>query len=517
MTQRFLYIWLPRLATDRYIRKPPPHETAERLRTQPFAVTRTDANTVRLVGVNKVALRQNLLPGMLLADARAIQPALITLSARRDEDFQTLHSLSRWADRYAPWVAVETRPADLPDIGDGGLWLNITGCAHLFGGEQAMLKQIIADSAQFGFDCRLGLADTTGAAWAIARYDETGDLLEAGQTRTGLEPLPLEALRLNANNVQLLNRLGLHRVGDLYPLPRANLTARAGGQVLRRLDQALGRLPEHLAYNQPPQHHCRRQPWPEPLGDGAILRETTRPLLEQLCTELKEQDKGIRQLVLRYRRVDNSVALLTVSTSTPTVSPDHLQRLLDERLPEIDPGFGVDETLAWARRIDPLATRQTDMETAESAGDQVALGALVDRLSHRMGPNRIHRPGFKESHRPERLYRPQAPFGKAQDSPWPTLPPRPLRLFDRPEPVTVETSPGQTLPKQFIWRRVCLQAQEVTGPERIGPEWWRQLGDKPLAGTRDYFRVRDQKGRRLWLCRERAKAGENWFIHGIFG
>lgn len=472
---------------------------------------------MRLVGVNRIALKQNLVPGMMLADARAIQPALLTLPARREEDRQALYTLSRWADRYAPWVAVETRPADLPDIGDGGVWLNITGCAHLFGGEDAMLKQIENDVAHFGFDCRLGLADTAGAAWGVARYGENVDILKAGQTRIGLEGLPLEALRLNAANVQLLNRFGLHRIGDLYPLPRANLTARAGGQVLRRLDQALGRLPEHLAYNQPPQHHCRRQPWPDPIGDGAVLRETTRPLLQQLCAELKEQGKGIRQLVLRYRRVDNSVSLLTVSTSTPTICPDHLQRLLDEKLPEIDPGFGIDETLAWARRVEPLSTRQTDLETAEGAGDQIALGALVDRLSHRMGPGRIHRPGFKESHRPERLYRPQAPFGKAQDSPWPTLPPRPLRLFDRPEPVTVERLSGQSLPKRFIWRRVALEATEVTGPERIGPEWWRQLGDKPLAGTRDYFRVRDQKGRRLWLCREHAKNGDEWFIHGIFG
>lgn len=518
MTQRFLYIWLPRLATDRYIRKPPPHETAERLRQQAFAVTRNDGNTVRLVGVNRTAMKQKLLPGMMLADARAIQPALLTLPARRDEDAQALQTLSRWADRYAPWVAVETRPADLPDIGDGALWLNITGCAHLFGGEEAMLHQVSNEVGHFGYKTRLGLADTAGAAWAIARYGEADNgILPTGRTRPEIEGLPLEALRLNRDMVQLLNRFGLQRIGDLYPLPRANLAARAGGTVLRRLDQALGRMPEHLSYNQPPRHHCLRQPWPEPLGDGAILRETTRPLLDRLCTELKEQGKGIRQLVLRFRRVDNSVALITIGTSTPTVAPPHILRLLDERLPEVDPGFGIDETLLWARKVEPLSIRQTDLETAEGAGDKVALSALVDRLSHRLGPNRLYRPDYDHSHRPERLHRPRSPFGQRRGEIPPCLPPRPLRLFERPEAVIVETDPDSRLPRRLTWRRMTLEAAEVAGPERIAPEWWRQLESRPFDGSRDYFRLRDQQGRRLWLCREVANKVETWFIHGIFG
>ena len=523
---RFLYIWLPRLAPDRYIRRPPP-DLDGALDRQPFAVTETVRGTVRILGVNRPGIQARLRTGMALADARAIQPGLITLPVRRAEDGAALKTLSRWADRYSPWVAVERRPEDVPDYGDGGLWLNITGCAHLFGGEVEMAADIARRVVALGFENRLGLADTPGGAWAAARYHTGDGRIPPGKTRDVAGNFPVRALRLSEDLADLLARLGLRQLADLYPLPRANLTARAGGGVLRRLDQLLGRLPEHLSYNQPPRVHSLRRSWPEPLGDGGALRDSTRHLLERLCGRLKEDGLGVRQLAVQYRRVDGTVGVVSVGTSLPTAAAAHLFRLLEERLTSVDPGFGIEESLIWARKVEPLKTRQTDLETtAGDAPDKLALGALLDRLGHRLGGRSLYRPGIRPGHRPDRLFRKTGllPEGAVpaqqnippQNLPPQNLPPRPLRCFPRPEPVVVSLSPDGGRPMSLTWRRMTFPADGLEGPERIWPEWWRALDRSPVDGLRDYYRVTGPKGRRLWLCRERGKGGDQWSVHGVF-
>lgn len=536
MTQcRFLYIWLPRLATDRYTRKPPP-DIDPPLDREAFAVTETVGGTVRLAGINRAGLKARLHCGMPLADARAILPGLITLPARRDGDRAALKALSRWADRYSPWAAAERRAEDVPDYGDGGLWLNITGCAHLFGGEADMAAAITRQITAMGFETRLGLADTPGGAWAAARHHGGSGHIPPGATRDAVADFPVRALRLSEETAGLLSRLGLHRIADLYPLPRANLTARAGGSVLRRLDQLLGRLPEHLSYNQPPRLHSLRRAWPEPLIDGTGLRESTRHLLERLCCQLREEGVGIRQLAVQYRRVDGTICFVTVGTSLATAAAPHLFRLLEERLTSVDPGFGIEESLIWARRVEPLKIRQTDLENDVGAPDKLALGALLDRLGHRLGGRALYRPGILPGHRPDRLFRktnlspdgtaadikiaPTMPAsGKASKTTIPgleTLPPRPLRFFARPEPATVTLGPDRKTPHTVTWRRMEFPADGLEGPERLWPEWWRALDRSPVDGLRDYYRVAGPQGRRLWLCREKTENGDQWSVQGVF-
>ncbi|MDW3206151.1 MAG: DNA polymerase Y family protein [Alphaproteobacteria bacterium] len=517
---RFLYIWLPLLATDRYIRRPPPDIDA-RLDQVPFAVTEAIGGAVRLLGVNRPGLKIKLHTGMPLADARAIHPGLITLPARRDGDRSALVALSRWADRYSPWAAAERRPEGVPDYGDGGVWLNITGCAHLFGGEADMAAAITRQVAGMGFETRLGLADTPGGAWAAARYHPESGHIPPGKTREVAADFPVRALRLSEESADLLARLGLHRIADLYPLPRANLTARAGGDVLRRLDQLLGRLPEHLFYNQPPRLHSVRRSWPEPLIDGTGLRDSTRHLLEQLCLQLREEGLGIRQLAAQYRRVDDTISFVTVGTSLPTVAVPHLFRLLEDRLTAVDPGFGIEESLIWARRVEPLKTRQTDLENDTGTPDKLALGALLDRLGHRLGGEALYRPGILPGHRPDRLFRKAGltPPGKAQKGGadgTENLPPRPLRFFARPETAAVDLGPDNRLPDSVTWRRMTFPADGLEGPERLWPEWWQALDRSPVEGLRDYYRVPGPQGRRLWLCREQTSRGDQWSVQGLF-
>lgn len=513
-THRFLYIWLPRLATDRYIRKPPPDLDADLIR-QPFAVTEAAGGVVRLLGINRPGLQARLHSGMPLADARAILPSLVTLPARRDQDRAVLQTLSRWADRYSPWVAVERRTTDIPDYGDGGLWLNITGCAHLFGGEAGMADAIHRQVTSMGYDTRLGMADTPGGAWAAARYHTEGGHLPPGGTRDAAADFPVQALRLSDNSADLLARLGLRRIADLYPLPRASLMARAGGVVLRRLDQLLGRLPEHLSYNQPPRLHSLRRSWPEPLIDGTGLRDSTRHLLDRLCAQLREEGLGVRQLAAQYRRVDGTICAVTVGTGLPTAAAPHLFRLLEDRLTTVDPGFGIEESLIWARRVEPLKTRQTDLENDVGAPDKLALGALMDRLGHRLKGQAAYRAGILPGHRPDRLFRRSGISSDGAGAP-DDLPPRPLRFFTRPEPVDVTFCPDSGTPNAITWRRMTFPADRMEGPERVWPEWWTALDRSPVEGLRDYYRVTGPKGRRLWLCRERAAGDDQWSVQGIF-
>lgn len=487
---------------------------------------------VVLAGVNGVATKLGLRPLMRLADARGVVPGVMTVPAEPDKDAEALQQLARFADVYSPLVSVERRPEGLPDTGDGGLWLNITGCAHLFGGEAGLCRRIQDDFHKQGYEVRCGLADTAGAAWAVARFtdaevDET--IILSNDQRQALQPLPVAALRLDPETVQILGRLGLKTIGDLYDLPRANLTARLGGVVLRRLDQALGRWPDYLSYLPPRRRYLVRQHFAEPLQDTLALGAVVSLLLEKLCRQLVADGLGLRRLWLTVRRVDGRPITLEVGTSMPLVQPRALMRLCQDRLTDIEAGFGIDGVLAWAQQTETLPAQQQSLtaQTDAPAEDPAGFAVLVDRLRQRLGQDALAAWQIKESHLPERLPKPADPLRGRFHLPKPVLPPRPLRLFSPAEPVQVEQGEQQR-PARLRWRRQLLEISETSGPERLTPEWWRRLhlnrmGEEEVpptlpAGTRDYYRIADDKGRRLWLCRVAGDQPDDarWTVHGLF-
>jgi protein ImuB len=95
---------------------------------------------------------------------------------------------------------------------------------------------------------------------------------------------------------------------------------------------------------------------------------------------------------------------------------------------------------------------------------------------------------------------------------------RPIRLFERPEPIDAVATVPDGPPVLFFWRRARHELAAIEGPERIAPEWW-----KPEAPelSRDYFRAEDREGHRFWLFREGLFASETaeprWYLHGLFG
>lgn len=453
---------------------------------------------------------------MALADARAMLPSLGSAPADVEAEALALRRLADWCTRYTPWAGVD---------GADGLLLDISGCAHLFGGEAAMLDEIRHRFRAMGVRCRLGLADTPGAAWAVARYGGTQRIVAPGGVAAALADLPVEALRLDADAVLLLQRLGLTTIGLVQAIPRATLVRRFPGRLPEqdpglRLDQAFGRRDEPISPSEPPPTYRIWSAPAEPLLEAAQVEALFPRLLEQLCALLEQDGMGVRRLALIGYRADGSTVRADIGVGLPSRDAAHLARLFAPRLQQIEPGFGIDGLLLNALVVQKQDAAQVSL--AEQADDASALAQLVDRLANRLGPGRVHRMAAVQSHVPERAVRPVT--AAQPGTPWPHAAPlgsgRPLLLFARPEPVQVMAQVPDAPPASFTWRRVPRRVRHAQGPERIAAEWW--LTPQGVGGrTRDYYRVEDVAGRRYWLYRdgiyEEPQKGEPlWYVHGLF-
>lgn len=458
---------------------------------------------------------------MTLAEARAIFPALQTEQADPDGDLRALEQLARWAIRYSPLVSID---------GTDGIFIDASGCAHLFGGETAMLDDIKKRLTKAGVSASLAMADTPGAAWALSHHQKTANSITlSGHDMDALSALPVHALRLDEATVVTLARLGLKKIGALTSLDRPALARRFRGakaqlvsHLLCRLDQASGRRPEPIDPLLPLPSWQVRQAFMEPVLDYAILEKAVSDLVDDLTVILQEAEQGVRRLALAAYRVDGTVAHCHIGTSRSTRDAAHLLKLLAEKLPNLDAGFGIDLILLSAFETERLAPSQIgDQRQAEMK----SAAELMDRLSARLGPQAVTRLRHRPSHIPERA---QILVGSTEERlDWEQfLPqkhtPRPIRLLSRPEVIEVLAEVPEGPPKSFRWRRVNYRVVTAEGPERIATEWW-QSSD---ALTRDYYRIEDEAGYRFWLFRlglyavHRVRPSETdrpaWYMHGLF-
>ncbi len=417
--------------------------------------------------------------------------------------------------------------------GGGGVLLDITGCAHLFGGEAELLADLVGRLERQGVAARAAIADTAGAAWAIARFGgEASRVVPPDGQRQALAPLPAAALRLASETVAGLERLGLRRIGDLYALPRAPLARRFGLPLCRRLDQALGSLDEPLSPRLPSPPWRLQLAFAEPVAAPGDIAAGLERLLAALCRRLEEETKGARRLVFALYRVDGTVGRAEIGTSAPVRDPQHLARLFAEKLERLDPGLGLDLMTLTAPVVEDCAPLQASLLDAvhDDGASQIAaraeLGALVDRLANRLGFAQVRRLVPVASHLPERAQRAlpaHAPDGalaaaKASAAAWRRAQPRPLRLFVRPQPIDAVAPVPDDPPLLFRWRQELHRIRRADGPERIAAEWWRD-GAPAGAELRDYYRVEDESGRRFWLFREGLydpAQTPRWFLHGLF-
>jgi protein ImuB len=526
--RRILHLWLPYLSIERYRREMGPAGGERAL------VLARDEQARRVVAAAcPLASTAGIAVGRSVTDALALEPGLMVAASDPAADRVALEALADWCGRYTPQVAVD--PAG-GETGDGGLWLDITGCAHLFGGEAALLDNLVTRLSGLGWTGRAALADTAGAAWAVSRFGARAtQVIEPGAQRSAVARLPLAALRLPPAAVEGLERVGLRRVEALIPVARSPLTARFGPAVALRLDQALGLAPEPISPRAPMFPHRVRLSLPEPIATTGDVALATQRLLARLIERLEREHRGARRLRLAFYRVDGTVRQLTIGTSRPSRDSAALFRLLAEHFDKLDPGFGIDVITLEALELDAAAPTQTGLAHDSRGGprqsNSVAIADLTDRLINRLGAKAITRPVARESHVPERAEA-FAPIALAREERWPRDLPgpggasdasgvtsgssRPPRLLRRPERVEAMALLPDHPPARFHWRGAEVRVGRATGPERLAPEWWR---DQARHATRDYFRVEDVEGRRYWLFREGlAERGEApvWYLHGLF-
>lgn len=523
---------------------------------RPFVLALSVSNQRLVSAANAAAEVLGIAPGQPLTDARTLHPGLVVGEADLAGDMSALRQLAQWCNRYSPWTAPH---------GADSIFLDITGCAHLRGGEASLLRDLIERLSRQGIAGRAALADTAGAAWAVARCGNSESaVVPPGAARQALAPLPIAALRLDSVLAGTLERLGLRRIGDLYALPRAALTARFGDKVAERLDQALGAAAEPLSPMQSDPVRWTRRRFAEPVGTPEALGTAMRVLIQRLCRALGEEMLGARRLVLSSYRVDGKVAQVTVGTTRPSRDPCHLFRLFVERLSAIDPGLGIEDMLLTAPVVETLVAAQLRFalpprerseasgkperarEAAEAGGkvlrfpgrpmarqvarallaaegrdregaDAVELAILVDRLVNRLGANSVGVFVLRESHVPERAQHFVPVFAPAKKG-WRSDQPRPVRLLPRPEPIEAMAPVPDDPPISFRWRSLRHHVRRADGPERICGEWWRG-NEEAVTTLRDYYRVEDEAGRRFWLYRDglyQPQAAPRWFLHGVF-
>ncbi|WP_158965430.1 DUF6504 family protein [Chachezhania sediminis] len=548
-TRRILSLWFPRLGAERLIR-------ADRsLGDGPLAVVAEQSNMQVVMSLNAAAQAAGVFRGQPVRDAHAVCGGLVTRTQNRAAEAAFLISLRRWVGRISPWVAEEAPDALLADL---------TGCAHLFGGEAALAARLEEDCARLGLTVRLGIADTVGAAWALARFAgqgaapvRSGDAIDQearatraraarrrhwtrggpapagqagptqatriagrGQTFAALSPLPVAALRLEADTAAELGRLGLRRIGDLLGQPRAAVARRFGKGLVLRLDQAMGSVPEPVSPARAPDHFAVRLTLPEPIGLVDDMLAGIDRLLPRLCAALAARGRGARTLQLEAHRTDRAAEVVTVSLARPSHRPDRIRPLLAMKLDGIDAGFGIDmlrleavvtEVLHDRSQVGHLQAGRAVKARLESGS---ALDDLVGRLGARVGTEAITRVHPASSHIPEKAAQVLAAAWSDPAGDWPVGDAlRPLLLW-RPEPVTAPDE--ATLPPTFRWRGRNWEVAAAAGPERIAPEWWLDEPDW-RSGVRDYWRVATVSGARLWLYFGHGGAmSKGWFCHGQF-
>ena len=468
------------------------------------------------MAVDETARALGLYPGQKATDAKAVVPELAVAEAEPEGDAEALTALVDWCVRFSPAVA-----ADPPD----GLFLDITGVSHLWDGEAGMLADLRGRLLANGLPFRLAIADTPGAAWALAHFGEDGAIAPPGGQAELLKPLPPAALRLEPEAAAQIERLGLRRLEQLMAIPRAPLGRRFGTRTLERLDQALGRAAEALTFRRPPTPWVARLAFFEPISAPEDMERVTQDVAARLCDRLEAAGQGARRFEVFFHRVDGKALPVAVGLSLAGRDARRVARLFQPKVETVDPGFGIESVSIAAYEVEPVAGRQGRIDAGLAPGVEDGLAPLVDRLVNRLGPERVWRAAPVESHVPELSVGRDPPLGAPmpEAAPWDPEAPRPVRLLRRPEPLeqVMALTPDDP-PRQFRWRGRTHLVRRAEGPERIGEEWWkRDIEDVSVGHVRDYYRVEDADGGRFWVFRAGLygdpEAPPKWWLHGLFG
>ncbi len=477
----------------------------------PIVTTHRSGQRIVIAAACPIAQGFGLQPGTAVTQARAMIPGLELRDADPEADAAFLTRLALFAARRWTPIAATSGP--------DGLWLDLTGVVHLFGGEQRMCARIVRFCARLGFSARIAVAGTAGAAHALARCSaHPVTLCPSGREAETIAGLPIASLRIEENVLSAARRLGIDRIGDLLAMPRGPLQRRFGRTLLTRLDQALGRAGEPLDPVVPKYPPSATLRFAEPIATAEAIERALAELMAKLVRTLEKAGLAARTIILLCSRIDGVEQNVTIGTARATRDVSHLLRLLSAKIETIEPGFGIEAMRLVAAHAEPLGPQV--IESALAGGTPAPdLVPLIDRLSGRLGARRLFRTSAIESDVPERSLRRTSPL--AETAEWPREWPRPVRLLSPPERVenVVALLPDHP-PRRFTWRGRAYAIARADGPERIYGEWWKRTGE--AEAVRDYFQVEDEEGARFWIYRRGdgvdGRTGDlSWYLHGVFG
>lgn len=499
MQKRFLSIWFRYIKTDWFLRR------NAVLHGVPFVLQAPHHNRMIITAANALAEKEGICAGMVAADARAIFPSLKIFDDDDSLAAKVLKGFAEWFIRYSPIVSI-----DVPD----GLLLDITGCTHLWGGEKQYLTDINKRLKSFGYIARTAIADTIGAAWAIARYGEGTTIAEPNQHMNALLPLPPAALKIDIETVEQLENLGLRQIGSFINMERSALRRRFGGQFLHQLDVATGAKEAFIKPVVPVEQYMERLPCLEPIINANGIQIALQKLLDRLCSRFIKDGKGLRTAIFKCFRIDGKTVQIDIGTNKPSSNTKHLFKLFELKIENIEPATGIELFTLEAPKVEDVVPRQEKLWNVNIGLNDGKVYELLDRMQGKLGVNTIRRYLPDEHYWPERSYKLATALDEPIKAKWKCDKPRPVQILSSPELIEVTAPIPDYPPMMFRYRGVLHKIMKADGPERIEQEWWLQQGQH-----RDYYTVEDEEGRRYWLYRsghyDEGKTCQ-WFIHGFF-
>ncbi|MDQ1142468.1 Y-family DNA polymerase [Pedobacter agri] len=498
MGKRFVSIWFPFLLTDWLgIRKPELKDVA-------CVFTAAVKGRIIITACNALAAKQGIQIGMVLADARALVHELEAFDDKPNRNAKLLQGLAEWCIRYTPFVSI-----DLPD----GILLDASGCTHLWDTEAHYLVQISKRLKELGYTNKPAIADTIGTSWAVSRFSTQEFVVAQKRQYYALLSLPPAALRLEQSILDRLNKLGLQKIERFIQMPRSVLRRRFGENLLHRIGQAMGDVPEVFNPIVVVPEYEERLPCLEPIKTAPAIEIAIKKLLEQLCSRLKKEGLGLRSAELKGFRIDGKIIRTSISTNQSNNDVQHLFKLFALNIDKLAPGLGVELFLLTANKVEPVIQAQDKLWITQSDLQSPALSALLDRVAGKVGIAAIRRFLPQAQYWPERAIKKTAALSENSNLPWHNPLGRPIHLLHQPENIQVSAPIPDYPPLIFIYKGKKHHIKKADGPERLERSWWLEDGEH-----RDYYIVEDDDGCRYWLFRAGHYSAENsrWFIHGFF-
>jgi len=494
---RYVSIWFRYLTTDWFFLRQP------NLRNTAFVLKTSSHGRMIVTAANALAEAKGVYRGMALADARAIIPGLHDIDDKPGLAEKLLNRIAEWCIRFTPSASVKT-----PD----GIILDATGCSHLWGGDEQYLKDIVNRLNTRGYHVRAAMADTIGAAWAVARFEKQSFIVKPNHQSEALLSLPPEALRLQSDTVERLHKLGIRQISLLVSIPRSALRRRFGNHIITRLNQALGLEEEIIQPVQPIEPYQERLPCLEPIVTATGIEIALNRLLEILCQRLSKEEKGLRTACFKCYRIDGKIEQISIATNRPSCSANHLFKLFEIKLATIEPDLGIELFVLEAPKVEDHVSSQEKLWEAISGLNDVSLAELLDRIAGKIGSESIKRFLPDEHYWPERSIKQASSLEEQKTTEWALNRPRPIQLLPSPETIVVTAPIPDYPPMNFRYKGKLHKVLKADGRERIEQEWWIQEGQH-----RDYYVVEDEEGCRYSLFRL-GHYDENyqWFIHGFF-